>query len=254
MTWEQRPCFAISNASSESKSYGQPDSPTAALLGSLRAGALRRTVITKLGISHYHRMKLAASIPIVAFLLMACASEYVVQKDGTAAYVARDGFGNAMVFPIPGSDARTLKTFPKTRYALDKNHVYYGQSAVPNANPRSFQALSEHHGSDDANVYHRSEQIGGADPSTFKVLDYWFGKDRLSVFGGSKKYPACDTESFQILKYGWSRDAKCVFSRRGPEPELDAFSFEPYSETCGKDKSGYFNRFRQKRSDSPEGC
>ena len=127
-------------------------------------------------------------------------------------------------------------------------------STLRNIDAKAFQALSEHHGSDGTYVYHRGERIDGADPSTFKVLNYWFGKDRSSVFGGPKKYPACDVATFQVLKKGWSRDAKCVFAPEGVVPELDAATFEPYSQACGKDKFGYFNRFGRKRSDGPKDC
>lgn len=200
-----------------------------------------------------YRMRIAVSAAIVASLA-ACAPTYVTQPDGTVAYVARGGFGEAMVFPIGGSDARTLKNFPKTRYALDKNHVYYEGNVVPGASPRSFKALSEHHGADDSSVFHRGEQIVGADPATFKVLDHWFGKDDRSVFGSSKVYPACDTASFRPLEHGWYRDSNCVFSSTGREPNLDAPSFTPYSEACGKDKDGYFNRYFQTRSSNPDRC
>ena len=199
-------------------------------------------------------MKRVIAIVIALCLLTACAPEFIAHKSGSIAYVARGPFGDAMVFPLEGSDGRTLRTFPGTRYAADKDYVYYEGSTLRNIDAKAFQALSEHHGSDGTYVYHRGERIDGADPSTFKVLNYWFGKDRSSVFGGPKKYPACDVATFQVLKKGWSRDAKCVFAPEGVVPELDAATFEPYSQACGKDKFGYFNRFGRKRSDGPKDC
>jgi hypothetical protein len=66
-----------------------------------------------------------------------------------------------------------------TNYRPHENKVF---QSVPEANPRTYQALGYNWSKDDKNAYFRYLKIDNADAQTFVVINEWFAKDKNSLY------------------------------------------------------------------------
>jgi DKNYY family len=116
--------------------------------------------------------------------------------------------GWASVLPsiIPGADPRTFVTLDHHGYgggyARDAHTVYWGDTAVQDADPKTFQSMAPY-GKDHRTVYLEGKQIAGADPATFVfVLDTSTGsgsgyaKDAHTVYYEWDRIPGADPATF----------------------------------------------------------
>jgi len=123
--------------------------------------------------------------------------------------------------PLKGIDLKTFKVLAGTKYAKDKNHVYYpleitcidytdcgvcfyGKIIIETADPERFKYLGKEYATDGANVYFRGELIGNADGETFKVIDgpeyLFFATDKNYVFKHNEIFKNADPKTFYYDK------------------------------------------------------
>jgi DKNYY family len=123
--------------------------------------------------------------------------------------------------PLKGIDLKTFKLLPGTKYAKDKNHVYYpleipcidytdcgvcfyGKIIIETANPKKFKYLGKEYATDEKNVYFRGELIENADGETFKVIDgpeyFFFATDKNYVFKHNEIFKNADSKTFYYDK------------------------------------------------------
>ena len=159
----------------------------------------------------------------ISFILASCAS------NGNYKYVKSDSgvsivhFGNT--YQVPGADSSSLVSFPNTRYAKDKNYVYYDGKVLINAQVDSFTVLNMSYGKDESSVYREENKIIGAEPQSFKLItqdqdDFVYGvysKDDKDIFyDGVIVNNVCDKSSFrQVFKSKYrtryARDNDCFY-------------------------------------------
>ncbi len=68
-------------------------------------------------------------------------------------------------------DANSFKLFRPNQidyYSKDKNHVYYEQNVIEQANPKTYLPLEFGYGKDDKHVYHETKLLKGVDAKSFK--------------------------------------------------------------------------------------
>ncbi|WP_299136811.1 DKNYY domain-containing protein [uncultured Tenacibaculum sp.] len=123
--------------------------------------------------------------------------------------------------PIKGIDIKTFKVLAGTKYAKDKENVYYpieipcidytdcgvcfyGKVIMETANPESFEYLGKEYATDGKNVYFRGELINQADGKTFKVIDgpefFFFATDKNYVFKHNDILKDIDAKTFYYDK------------------------------------------------------
>jgi len=121
------------------------------------------------------------------------------------------------VKPLDGIDVPTFQVLAGTKYAKDKNHVYYpiriscidytdcgvcyyADIVIADADPATFVYLDKEYAIDNDHVYFRGEPIKGAESKTFKVIDgpeyFFFAKDRNKVYYFNHYFSEADAESF----------------------------------------------------------
>jgi len=125
------------------------------------------------------------------------------------------------VKPLKNVDAKTFKVFAGTKYAKDKNHVYYplaipcidftdcgvcfyGKVIIESAHPEDFKYLGKEYATDGKNVYFRGELIKSADGETFKVIDgpefFYFATDKNFVYKHNTLFKDADPSTFYFDK------------------------------------------------------
>ena len=69
---------------------------------------------------------------------------------------------------IPGADSKTFEKFTATggynwiettHYSIDKNHVYYDDHIIQDANPKAFSLMKDLQSKDDRNIYYAGWKI-----------------------------------------------------------------------------------------------
>ena len=125
------------------------------------------------------------------------------------------------VDPLENIDIDTFEVLPGTKYARDKNHVYYPlvipcidytdcgvcfyeQVIVKDADPKTFRYLKKEYAVDRQNVYFRGEKIEKADPMTFRVIDgpeyFYFAADSNHVYRHNQIFKEADPATFHYDK------------------------------------------------------
>ncbi|CAL2092828.1 DKNYY domain-containing protein [Tenacibaculum sp. 190524A05c] len=119
--------------------------------------------------------------------------------------------------PLKGIDIASFKVLPGTKYAKDKNNVYYpiditcldykdcgvcyfSKIKLDQANSRKFKYLNKEYASDGKNVYFRGELIPNADGESFKVIDgpefFFFATDKKHVYKHNEIFDEADSKTF----------------------------------------------------------
>lgn len=124
--------------------------------------------------------------------------------------------------PMEGVDMDSFCAIPNSKYAKDKEYVYYPLSIIcfsglscgrcfcedyiiDSASPNTFQYLGNGYAKDGEKVFFRGEIIKEADGNSFKVIEggenFYFGVDKKFVYSYSKVFPEADAETFYYEKY-----------------------------------------------------
>ena len=121
------------------------------------------------------------------------------------------------VEPLKSVDLSTFRVLPGTKFAKDKNHVYYplrvmcvdyidcgvcfySEIIVEKANPKLFKYLEKDYATDGTNVYFRGELIVDADGKTFRVIEgpefFYFAVDKKKVYKHAEIFEEAAPSSF----------------------------------------------------------
>jgi len=123
--------------------------------------------------------------------------------------------------PLKGIDIETFIILAGTKYAKDKNNVYYpigvgcidyedcgvcyfSEIIMERASPESFKYLGKEYATDGQNVYFRGELMPNADGKTFKVINgpefFFFATDKNYVYKHNDIFNNADSKTFYYDK------------------------------------------------------
>ena len=121
------------------------------------------------------------------------------------------------VEPMKGINALTFEVLVDSKYARDKNGVYYpiqliciddtdcgvcycSDYVVENADPKLFEYLGKEYATAGKNVYFRGELIEKADGESFKVIEgpefFYFATDKNHVYKHKEIFSEADPTTF----------------------------------------------------------
>lgn len=112
--------------------------------------------------------------------------------------------------PVLNVDASTFVASSLNGYGKDKNHVYWCNQIVADANPETFTILSKEYSKDASHVFLTGGSIiVGADPTTFAPVLYssliaieplqtGYGKDANHVYSQDHAIPNADPATFAL--------------------------------------------------------
>ena len=123
--------------------------------------------------------------------------------------------------PLKDIDVKTFKVLAGTKYAKDKNYVYYpieiickdykdcgvcyySKIVLQNANSATFQYLGKDYATDGKLVFFRGKLLPDADGATFKIIEgpeyFYFATDKNSVYKHDKIFVDGDPATFNFVK------------------------------------------------------
>ncbi len=161
----------------------------------------------------------------------------------------------------------------KSIYTITANHVYLndaskGPSIIPEADPKTFEALSGKancaapaYARDKDHVYFFGAIVDNVDPATFTVLELPYAKDAQHVFVGgfnvdetvqSMIIPDADPNTFRVLhiapsttcagdEFEFARDASHMFISGNMNPVMDPNSFTYLSSSFFADRNHVYD-------------
>jgi len=114
-------------------------------------------------------------------------------RDDKVVFASNGNFFNLGSTDIEDADNETFKVLAQN-FAKDKNHVYYNEILIEEADPETFCLLYDGENSSDGkyifhyyskdknNVYHFNERMADVDTSTFEILWGYYTRDCHSIY------------------------------------------------------------------------
>ncbi len=122
---------------------------------------------------------------------------------------------------IEGSDVGSFQHIMSI-YGKDRNHVYYGNTILPKANPEKFRFLEDGIATDETSIFIFNKPVNiPVDLSSFEVVkngDYLFCKDKNNVYlllyenpEPLVKVDGADVATFMLLERYYAKDKNQVY-------------------------------------------
>lgn len=177
---------------------------------------------------------------IVVSILTSCNSHDI---DGEKVYYVswNEGSGKNKTL-IQGADAETFKELKHSKYAIDKNNVYYEAGRLRDANPKTFISILDYYGKDNRFAYKGGDKIDGADGKTFEVIEGGpYSKDNKDYYFDTISMKVSDLKTFKILNQNsdfgyWAKDKNYYYLSGKKYPLADYETFEKIGNGYAKDK------------------
>ena len=139
---------------------------------------------------------------------------------------------------IENADAQTFEILKDGCYAKDNKTVFYEEKPVNEADPNTFEVLSELIGKDKNSGFFEEKKIPNSDGQTFKNKDNIYSKDKNNVYSADKKIAGADPPSFEIvdIEANVTKDKSSFYRYEHRIPVKDYASFEKIKQYFWKDK------------------
>ena len=115
---------------------------------------------------------------------------------------------------IKNADPKTFYFFNNTVFAVDKNRAYARDMNLHGVDLSTFTPIAGSFAKDKSHVYYWHNTINGADVKSFKVIDAEnaYSRDQSYLYSGHLKVDQVDPDTFQYLDSGIIKDNKAVYS------------------------------------------
>jgi len=177
---------------------------------------------------------------IVVTILPGCNSHDI---DGDKVYYVHwnEGSGKNKTL-IQGADPETFEELEHSKYAIDKNSVYYEAGRLKDANPKTFTSILDYYGKDNRFAYKGGDKIDGADGQTFEVIEGGpYSKDNKDYYFDTLSMKVSDLKTFRIINQNsdfgyWAKDKNYYYLSGIKYPLADYETFEKIGNGYAKDK------------------
>ena len=167
--------------------------------------------------------------------LFLCISLFTISnfsiKNGKVYYESK--YGKEVV---KKADVKTFEVLQRAGFAKDKNHVYVGTYAIPDADPETFELLSYCYSKDKNHVYCTDGKLKDLNPDTFKIKGN-YAYDNGIMYFGFFRFKEVDIDSFEILEGLYSKDKNSVYYASGKIEGADKETFEAFKNGYARDKN-----------------
>jgi serine/threonine protein kinase len=178
--------------------------------------------------------------PVDAASFIALSETYT--KDRNQVYFKLIKSGNDLFLKLPDADPRTFQVL-SDKLATDLTHAWWQGNKLPNIDAKSLRMV--HDGfvwKDSRNVWFQGYQIKDADPSSFEHLNQQYYRDTNRVYWNGSPMVDADPVTFRVLgndlPYGADRDT--VWHRANKLEGVDSSTFTAIHPRIYKDKSGVY--------------
>jgi hypothetical protein len=147
---------------------------------------------------------------------------------------------------LPDRDAPTFEIpWPSNMTSRDRNHVYYRDAVIPDADPATFEQVSPFYlFRDKRAVYLVGEELAGADPRTARRSQFnSYVIDAGGVYSAvTRARLQRDPATFEELQPFYSKDGSGVYERDVLLPDADPATFRGTSLGRGEDRNYRWQR------------
>ncbi len=171
-------------------------------------------------------------LPIISLFFLGCGKKNGYQKKwGKWQYNSFNWMNGSHITEMDGVHNWSFEILGESKYARDKNRVYFRGRVVEGADTPSFEAMGNEmdFGKDKDYVFFGTERIENSHPQTFqKIENTKYLKDKNLVYMGGNILEGADPISFEIIddEEGYAKDKKHVFLNNFWLSELDASTFQ----------------------------
>ena len=134
---------------------------------------------------------------ILTIILTSCGEGYE-KVDNEWAWVLRSEAGKHV--KILNADKATFVILSDKKYAKDKENVFWEGVTIDQANPFSFEVISNGYSKDDKHVFLDNEIVIFANPENFEILEWPFSRDDRFIFNGNIPLTSKNIEEFVVTK------------------------------------------------------
>ena len=139
---------------------------------------------------------------------------------------------------IENADAKTFKILKDGYYAKDNKTVFYEEKSINEADPNTFEVLSDIIGKDKNSGFFEEKKIPNSDGQTFQKIESLYSKDKNNVYYSDKKIVGADAKSFEIVdkKTYTTKDKNSFYRYENRLPIKDYATFTQIKGNFWKDK------------------
>ncbi len=123
-------------------------------------------------------------------------------------------------------------------YATDKDHAFYKDKLIAEAEPATFVQWEEvytQYARDSTRIYFQYHRIEAADRQTFSLLTDEYAQDRQTIFYQDHPLTNADRPTFTVLQYGYAKDIRHVYYEGNVLSRADPASFAMVTNEAGRD-------------------
>ena len=184
------------------------------------------------------------------FLLTSCNKPTYGKKNGEVFYTFYHGgnmaYQTSLVKNADAASFETLTTSTKFSLGKDKNHVFFNDQILQNADATTFKSIQTAYYKDKNNVFvlqgtNVDARILGADPNTFEIIyEFSWTKDKNNVFYDRQKIANANVKTFTAIDENWAKDDKYYYNKENKIDSLDYQSAQIVGANYIKDQNKVF--------------
>jgi hypothetical protein len=127
-------------------------------------------------------------------------------------------------------------------YIKDSKSVFVNGGVIANADPGTFEVISDAYSRDVSHVFYFNEPISGADAITFEIIEGPYAKDSTHVYWLANVISDADPAAFRVLNatFECSADAQSAFYQDQLISNFDPNSIPPHSQVTNCDVNGIY--------------
>lgn len=123
-------------------------------------------------------------------------------------------------------------------FGTDKNHAFYKDILISEADPSSFTSLDEinmNYARDNTKIFFQNHRIETADRQSFALLTDEYAQDTRTIFYQDRPLPYADRATFTMLEHGYAKDALHVYYEGEILARADPASFAMVTNDADRD-------------------
>lgn len=136
-------------------------------------------------------------IYVLFAVLSGCSAGY--QNDGNAVYYVHWNEADGEIKNKLDADPKSFKVLKYSRYAKDKQTVYYEGKVVQDADAPTFEPIYEWFAKDKNRGYDEEHPIASSKGQTFSVIDGYYTTDGTNIFLDTLPLNVCSVRNFHFV-------------------------------------------------------
>ena len=189
---------------------------------------------------------MGAVILYLAYVLYGCRTGFIIDKSANKVFWSTldEGRGHLKTLVV-GADAASFEVmrnidthyYKANSFGRDKNHVYFENKTIAEADPKTFGNLDGEYWKDAKRVYIFDAMlavipIANSDSATFKALGEGWAVDSKRAYYYKTGFIPEDIKTFEIVNRVWAKDKLAYYYTARKLKNVDLKTFELMNDSC----------------------